>query len=345
MTVETSAKDLSRYAWLSVVTAAATITMKTVAYFVTGSVGLLSDAAESVVNLVAAVVALVALKQAAKPADSQFAFGRSKAEYFSSTVEGTMIFVAAGFIVVSAVGRIIRPAPIDNLGPGLAISIAASVINGVVAVMLLRAGRRHNSPALVADGHHLWTDVVTSAGVVIGIGLVAATSWEVLDPVVALLVSANILVTGWRLLTGSIRGLMDVTLSAEQNEALIGVLAGFTTESVQFHGLQTRAAGQASFANVHMLVPGSWTVERGHELAHDIAEALAAAVPGLDSQIHVEPIEDPRSYEDIPEGSLSVGNGDRPSPSYEESATDFSLPAKQAFDGQTMTGNANSLGS
>ncbi len=312
VTVETPAKDLSRYAWLSVVAAAATITMKTAAYFVTGSVGLLSDAAESVVNLAAAVVALVALKQAAKPADSQFAFGRSKAEYFSSTVEGTMIFVAAGFIVVSAVGRIIRPAPIDNLGPGLAISVAASVVNGIVAVALVRAGRRWRSPALVADGRHLGTDVVTSVGVILGVGLVVATEWDVLDPVVALLVGLNILVTGWRLLRGSIRGLMDVTLSAEQNQALIEVLAGFATESVRFHGLQTRAAGQASFANVHMLVPGSWTVGRGHELAHDVAEALSAAVPGLDSQIHVEPIEDPRSYEDIPTGSLSVGDGDLP---------------------------------
>ena len=310
VTVETPAKDLSRYAWLSVVAATATITMKTAAYFVTGSVGLLSDAAESVVNLVAAVVALVALKQAAKPADSQFTFGRSKAEYFSSTVEGTMIFVAAGFLIVSAVGRIIRPAAIDNLGPGLAISVAASLVNGIVAVALVRAGRRWRSPALVADGRHLWTDVATSAGVVVGVGLVAVTHQNVLDPVVALLVGLNILVTGWRLLHGSLEGLMDVTLSEEQNAALIAALEAHSCAQVRFHGLQTRAAGQASFANVHMLIPGSWSVRHGHEFAHEIAEAMEAAVPGLQADVHLEPLEDPRSYEDIPAGSLSVGDGD-----------------------------------
>ena len=287
MTNDESAASLSRYAWLSVAAAVVTILLKTVAYFVTGSVGLLSDAAESVVNLVAAVVAVVALRQAAKPADAKYSFGRSKAEYFSSTVEGAMIFIAAGFIVVSAVSRIIRPAEVDNLGPGLVVSAAASAINGVVAVVLMRAGRRHGSPALVSDARHLWT-----------------------DPVVALLVGLNILVTGWRLLHGSLEGLMDVTLSEEQNAALIAALEAHSCAQVRFHGLQTRAAGQASFANVHMLIPGSWSVRHGHEFAHEIAEAMEAAVPGLQADVHLEPLEDPRSYEDIPAGSLSVGDGD-----------------------------------
>ena len=289
MTNDESAASLSRYAWLSVAAAVVTILLKTVAYFVTGSVGLLSDAAESVVNLVAAVVAVVALRQAAKPADAKYSFGRSKAEYFSSTVEGAMIFIAAGFIVVSA---------------------AASAINGVVAVVLMRAGRRHGSPALVSDARHLWTDVATSAGVVVGVGLVAVTHQNVLDPVVALLVGLNILVTGWRLLHGSLEGLMDVTLSEEQNAALIAALEAHSCAQVRFHGLQTRAAGQASFANVHMLIPGSWSVRHGHEFAHEIAEAMEAAVPGLQADVHLEPLEDPRSYEDIPAGSLSVGDGD-----------------------------------
>lgn len=310
MTNDESAVSLSRYAWLSVAAAVVTILLKTVAYFVTGSVGLLSDAAESVVNLVAAVVAVVALRQAAKPADAKYSFGRSKAEYFSSTVEGAMIFIAAGFIVVSAVSRIIRPAEVDNLGPGLVVSAAASAINGVVAVVLMRAGRRHGSPALVSDARHLWTDVVTSAGVVVGVGLVAVTHQNVLDPVVALLVGLHILVTGWRLLHGSLEGLMDVTLSEEQNAALIAALEAHSCAQVRFHGLQTRAAGQASFANVHMLIPGSWSVRHGHEFAHEIAEAMEAAVPGLQADVHLEPLEDPRSYEDIPAGSLSVGDGD-----------------------------------
>ena len=298
--------DLSKFAWLSVIAAALTISLKTGAYLLTGSVGLLSDAAESVVNLVAAIVAVVALRQAAKPADHKYSFGRSKAEYFSSTVEGAMIFIAAGFIIVSAIGRILRPAAVDNLSVGLLVSVVASALNAVVALVLLRAGKQHRSPALISDAKHLFTDVLTSTGVLVGVGLVALTGKNVLDPIVALLVGLNILVTGHRLLRGSIAGLMDVTLDDEQNAALVEVLARRTNDEVQFHGLHTRAAGQASFASVHMLVPGSWPVKWSHELAHQVAEELAATVPGLHADIHVEPLEDPASYADIPAGSLEI---------------------------------------
>ncbi|MDO4888835.1 MAG: cation diffusion facilitator family transporter [Actinomycetaceae bacterium] len=298
--------NLSRYAWLSVAAAVVTIALKTGVFLLTGSVGFLSDAAESAVNLVAAIVALLALRQAAKPADTRFSYGRTKAEYFSSTVEGTLIFVAAGFILVSAVRRIIRPEQLDHLGPGIAVAALASVVNGAVALILLRAGRSHHSPALVADAKHLLTDVATSVGVIVGVGLVFVTGWQVLDPIVALLVGLNILVTGVLMVRQSLAGLMDVTLPDEQNKAVIDVLEKYRCGQIQFHGLQTRASGRHSFANVHMLVPGTWSVDRGHALAHEVEQAMAEAVPGLQASIHVEPIEDPSSYEDIPTGSLPL---------------------------------------
>lgn len=300
------APPLTRYAWLSIGAAIATIALKFLAYIQTGSVGLLSDAAESLVNLVAAIVALIALQQVAKPADSRFTYGRSKVEYFSATVEGSMIFLAAVFIVYSAIERIIHPTPLENLGIGLLISVGASVINGTVGLLLLRAGAKHRSPTLRADGTHLLTDVVTSVGVLIGIGLVALTGWETVDPIVALLVGANIIWTGWRLMHSSVEGLMDVTLPAAQNDALKDVLTRYTSHDVTFHGLQTRRSGRDSFANVDMLVPGDWTVRKGHEFADRVASGMSAAVPGLHAIIHVEPIDDPLSYDDIPTGYVPL---------------------------------------
>lgn len=298
--------NLAKYAWLSIATAFLTIALKAGAYAMTGSVGLLSDAAESLVNLVAAVVALVALTLVAKPADSRFTYGRSKVEYFSASIEGSMIFIAATFIVYSAIKRIIDPVPLENLGIGLVISVIAAALNGLVGVILLRAGAAHRSPTLKADGTHLLTDVVTSVGVVIGVALVAITHWSVLDPIVALLVGANIIFAGWRLLRSSIAGLLDITLPAEQNEAIKAVLAAHASQDITFHGLQTRQSGRDSFANVDMQVPGSWSVKQGHELAEDIASQLCEAVPGLHAIIHVEPIEDPRSYDDIPDGYVPL---------------------------------------
>lgn len=237
-------KKLTGYAWLSIAAALVTIGLKTAAWYVTGSVGLLSDAAESLVNLVAAIMALVALTIAAKPADHNHHYGHTKAEYFSATIEGLMIFVAAAFILVSSIDRFFNPQALDNIGIGLGISLVAAAINGGVAVVLIRVGRRHRSITLVADGKHLLTDVWTSAGVVVGVLLVALTGWTRLDAVIAFLVGVNILVTGWRLITQSTAGFMDVSLPKDDNDRIKAILASFTSNEVQFHALRTREAGR-----------------------------------------------------------------------------------------------------
>lgn len=250
------------------------------------------------VNLVAAVVALVALTVAIKPPDKNHHFGHSKAEYFSAATEGLMIFVAAAVILASSIERFLNPRPLENIGVGLAVSAVASVVNGLVAVVLLRAGARHRSITLTADGKHLMTDVWTSVGVVVGVLLVAATGWERLDPVVAFAVGLNILVTGSRLIRSASAGLMDVSLPQEDNDIIRTVLGRYTSEEVTWHRLLTREAGHRRFMQFDLLVPGSWTVQRGHDLVEEITDALALEFPDIDVMCHVEPIEDPRSYED-----------------------------------------------
>jgi cation diffusion facilitator family transporter len=296
----TTRASLTRFAWLSIAAALATIALKTGAWWMTGSVGLLSDAAESSVNLVAAIVALFVLRVAARPADSGHPFGHTKAEYFSAAAEGQMIFVAAVLIIWSAVDRFLNPQPLQNVGIGLAVSVVASVINGAVAVVLLRAGRTHRSVTLEADGKHLLTDVWTSAGVVVGVLLVAVTGIERLDPVVAMLVGLNIVVTGWRLLMASANGLMDSALPKEECAAIARVLSGFTSDEVSFHGLRTRTSGHRGFAEVHVLVPGAWSVQRSHDLVEEVEAAVTREVGDVTLVGHVEPVEDPRSYDDYP---------------------------------------------
>ena len=291
--------DLSRFAWLSISAAVATITIKSLAAWLTGSVGLLSDAAESVVNLVAAVVALIALHVAARPPDENHPYGHSKAEYFSAAIEGIMIFVAAAVIIATAIDRLVSPRPLERLGLGLLISVGASLINGAVALVLLRQGRAHKSATLTADGKHLMTDVVTSAAVLIGVGLVVLTDMPRLDAVVALLAGLNILWTGFRLIRDSVNGLMDTALPPEDVAALEEVLQGFTGRGATFHALRTRVAGARYFASLHVLVPGDWTVKRGHDLTEDIIDAMVARIPNLRVEAHLEPREDPRSYEDM----------------------------------------------
>lgn len=291
--------NLTRYAWLSIAAAVATITLKAGAWWITGSVGLLSDAAESVVNLIAAVVALIALTLAAKPADKAFHYGRTKAEYFSAAVEGLMIIVAASAIIYFSVDRLIHPRPIESIGIGLLISLLASLINGGVALVLTDAGRKHNSITLRADGKHLMTDVVTSVGVLLGVGLVWVTGWPWLDPLVAMLVGLNILITGGRLLGESSRGLLDESMSKEDHARIRAVLDSYAGPSVRFHAMRTRISGSRSFLEFHMLVPGGWTIQHGHDLLEDLVDELVAEFPGLQVLGHLEPIEDPRSYEDI----------------------------------------------
>ncbi|MFN3340212.1 MAG: cation diffusion facilitator family transporter [Dietzia sp.] len=291
---------LKKFAWLSVATSIVTISLKLVAWWVTGSVGLLADAAESVVNLVAAVVALIAITVAERPADDDHQFGHSKAEYFSAGVEGAMIFVAATFILYTGVERLLNPVPIGSLGLGLAISVVAAVINGVVGTLLVRAGIRHRSPTLKADGKHLITDVVTSVGVVIGVALVWITGWEVLDPIVAIAVGLNILFIGYKLVHESGMGLMDSTLPEKDNRAIEAVLDRHRQPGrVDFHELRTRESGRWRFVEFHALVPGDWSVERGHDLVEQVEQEIHAELPHSHITTHLEPIEDERAYNDV----------------------------------------------
>jgi cation diffusion facilitator family transporter len=261
-------------------------------------VGLLSDAIESIVNLVAASAAFWALSYAAKPPDAEHTFGHSKAEYFSSALEGVLILVAAVSIAVTAVDRLLHPQPLEQVGIGLGLSLVATVLNGGVAWILLQASRRFRSITLRADAHHLLTDVWTSIGVIVGIGLVVVTHWIVLDSLVALLVAANIVWTGVRLLRETSSGLLDSAIPAEDQGAIAHVLSEYQPQGVKFHALRTRVAGSRRFVSFHVLVPGAWTVQRGHDLCEMIEQAIASALPGTDVTTHLEPIEDPLSWDD-----------------------------------------------
>jgi cation diffusion facilitator family transporter len=286
---EGTAPHLSRFAWLSVAAAILTIGLKSGAYLLTGSVGLLSDAAESVVNLVAAVVALVALRIAVKPADENHQFGHGKAEYFSAAIEGVMIFVAAAVILFSAVQRFLNPVPLESIGVGLAISAVASAVNGGVGIILLRAGRVHRSVTLSADGKHLLTDVWTSAGVIVGVLLVGLTGWQRIDPTVAAIVGVNILLTGFRLVSQSMSSLLDAALPTADLERVVTVLEGSRTADVEFADLRTRESGRHRFVSLTVLVPGAWTVDRGHDIANQIEVAITKSLPDSTVQTHIEP--------------------------------------------------------
>lgn len=290
--------SLTRFAWLSIGAALLTIGLKTVAYLITGSVGLLSDAVESLVNLVGGIMALAMLTVAARPADEDHAYGHGKAEYFSSGLEGGLILVAAVSIAVAAVLRLITPRPLQEVGVGLAVSIAASVVNLAVALVILRAGRKHNSITLEANARHLLTDVWTSVGVLVGVGLVVWTGWLWLDPVVALLVAANIIWTGVGIVRRSIGGLMDASISTNDLEVVRKVFAGYESGGVKFHALRTRQSGSKRFISVHVLVPGDWTVHRGHELLERIEADIRNRLSDAVVFTHLESLDDPASWED-----------------------------------------------
>lgn len=289
---------LYRLLWLSIAAAIATIALKAVAWLLTGSVGLLSDAAESVVNLVAAVVALAALRLAVKPADEEHTYGHAKAEYFSAGIEGGLILIAAVTIAWTAIDRLLHPQALQDVRIGLAVSLVASLINLGVGVLLVRTGREHRSITLEADGKHLLTDVWTSVGVVVGVAAVALTGWERLDPIVALAVAANIVLTGTTLLHRSAAGLMDHALPEPLQGEIRAALHEFDARGVEFHALRTRQAGRRAFVSLHVLVPGAWTVQAGHDIAEEVEEALRRRVPYATVFTHVEPIEDPRSFDD-----------------------------------------------
>ncbi|MGI9180434.1 MAG: cation diffusion facilitator family transporter [Longimicrobiaceae bacterium] len=290
--------SLKRYALISIVAALVTIGLKGAAYLLTGSVGLLSDALESLVNLAAAVVALVALSFAERPEDEEHTYGHTKAEYLASGFEGALIMVAALSIGVTAIPRLFDPQPIEAVGLGLAITFAATVINLAVAQVILRAGRRYNSITLEADARHLMTDVWTSAGVIAGVGIAATTGWVRLDPVIALLVALNIVRIGVDLLRRSALGLLDTALPEPTRRLITDILDSYEPQGVHFHALRTREAAARRFISFHILVPGEWTVQRGHDLLEEIEEKVRAAVPGSSVFTHLEPLEDPTSWQD-----------------------------------------------
>jgi cation diffusion facilitator family transporter len=291
--------SLKRYAWLSIAAALATILLKGVAWWMTGSVGLLSDALESVVNLAGAMMALAMITVAEQPADADHAYGHGKAEYFSAGFEGLLILLAAVGIGVTAIERLLHPQPLEQVGIGLAVSLAASVVNLFTARILLTAGRKHRSLTLEADAHHLMTDVWTSIGVIAGVGAVALTGWLRLDPVLALLVAVNIVWTGWRLLYRSTQGLMDIALSAEEHGVVVAVLARYREQGIDYHALRTRESGARRFVELHVLVPGKWTIQQGHDLAEQLESDIRRALPQTTVSTHLEPLEDPASQEDI----------------------------------------------
>lgn len=283
-------KIIERFLLLSIAAAILTIALKTAAAYLTGSVGFLSDALESVVNLVAAIVALIATRIAAKPADANHNFGHGKSEYVSALVEGAMIFVAAAMIIYTAIGRLLDPSPLEQVGIGLFLSIAATLINLGVGLALLKAGKRYRSAALNADGHHLLTDVWTTVGVVAGIAAVAFTGWFWLDPVIALLVGVNILWTGYKLLQQSLSNLISEALPPEDVEVVKAVIADFEAEyGVAIEDLKTVASGRQRFVYMIMTVPGEWTVEYAYELADALEAAIDKALPNSQSMIHTEP--------------------------------------------------------
>jgi cation diffusion facilitator family transporter len=291
---------LTRFAWLSIGAALATISLKVAAYLLTGSVGLLSDAIESLVNLAGATMALVMLMIAARPADESHVYGHSKAEYFASLTEGLLILAAAIWIITTAVERLLHPQELQALGIGLLVSAIASLINFTVARILMDQGKKQNSITLEADAHHLMTDVFTSVGVIGGVAIAGLTGWTVIDPILAIAVALNILWTGFQLIRRSVQGLMDVALPEQERGLIEEVMKVYRGKGVHFHALRTRQAAARRFISVHMLVPGEWSVHDAHHIAEDFEADVRAALGGVVTVFtHLEPVEDELSMEDI----------------------------------------------
>lgn len=292
--------SLTKFAWLSIGAALTTIALKTGAYLLTGSVGLLSDAIESLVNLAGAVMALMMLTVAARPADESHVYGHSKAEYFASITEGLLILAAAAGIMTTAVQRLLQPKEIEQLGMGLIVSVVASVINFIVARILLNQGRLHRSITLEADAHHLMTDVWTSVGVIGGVAVAGFTGWQKLDPIVAIIVALNIVWTGIQLVRRSVAGLMDEAISKEEQVLIQQVIEKYTAKNVNFHALRTRQAAARRFVSVHLLVPGHMSVHDAHHIAEDFEGDVRVALGGTVTVFtHLEPVEDELSMDDM----------------------------------------------
>ena len=292
--------SLTRFAWLSIAAAVTTIALKTGAYLLTDSVGLLSDAIESLVNLAGALMALTMLTIAARPADEIHLYGHSKAEYFASVTEGLLILGAAIGIISAAVNRLLHPRGLEQLGLGLVVSVAASAVNLIVSRILLREGKNRRSISLEADAHHLMTDVWTSVGVISGVAIAGFTGWQILDPIVAIIVALNIIWTGIQLVNRSVAGLMDAALPEREQKLIQDVMEKYRDRGVNFHALRTRQAAARQFISVHMLVPGEWTVHDAHHIAEDFESDIRAALGSVVTVLtHIEPVEDELSMEDM----------------------------------------------
>ena len=286
------------YAWLSVFTSLVTIGLKFGAWWITGSVGLLSDAIEGFVNIAAALVALAVLTYAAQAPDREHNFGHDKAQYFSSGIEGALIFVAAVAIIWSAVPRLFDPHPIEQIGMGIVLSIFATIANAWCAWIMLRAARAHRSITLEADARHLLTDVWTTLGVVLGVGLAALTGWNILDPLIAIGVALQIVWTGWELVHRSFHGLMDRSIPDDELAIVHEILDRVCKQGGDFHNLRTRQAGAKHYIDVHVLIPGAMSLQAAHDLSENLEAEIHARLPHAEVLVHLEPIEDPRSWDD-----------------------------------------------
>lgn len=291
--------SLERYAWMSIGTAVVTLAIKWAAWWLTDSVGLLSDALEGFVNLGAGMLALWMLKLAASPPDDKYPHGLSKAEYFAAGIEGTLIVLAAAAIIASALPRLLAPQPIETPLLGLALGTLAAGINLGVALILIRVGRENQSITLEADGQHLMTDVWTSVGVVAGVALVWATGWLIVDALIAIGVGINIIWAGVRLMRRSVLGLLDVAIPGDDLNEIDKLFAEYANRyGVSFHALRTRQAGVRRFVTFHLLVPDEWSVKRAHQLSEEIESRIRSMVPSASLLTHIEPISDPSSYDD-----------------------------------------------
>lgn len=300
--------SLTNLALLSIAAAGLTLALKFGAYALTGSVGLLSDAVESTVNLVAALTALFALWYAARPIDRSHPYGHEKIEFFASGIEGALILIAAGSIGWYAIERLVTPRPVESAGAGIAVSLVATLVNLAVARLLLHVAAARDSVVLAADGHHLMTDVITSIGVIIGIAMVRVTGIEQLDPLIALVVAVNIVVTGLNLLRGSIDGLLDRAIPERDQEQLRAIIQRELEPGATFHALRTRKAGARRFIDFHLLLPGAFSVQYAHDVTHRIEQAVKASFPGTETTVHIEPIEEEASWQDSDLVSLEPGN-------------------------------------
>lgn len=293
--------SLKRFLYLSIAAAITTIGLKFAAYFETGSMGFFSDALESLVNLFAAIIALVILHISEKPADEEHEFGHGKAQYFSSALEGALILIAAVSIIYTSVPKILKPEPLENIGLGTLLSGAAALTNLIVGFVLTKKGKKYNSLLLEADGKHLLSDVVTSVGVILGVIVVKITGLYFLDPIIAIGVALYIVYIGFKLIVRSTNELMDAAIPKDEQQRIVDYLDSLEERNIEYHSLLTREAGYRRFVTFHLLVPGKWSIKQGHDCAEEVEQYIEQMFINSNVTVtsHIEPIEDPISFNDI----------------------------------------------